>query len=267
MKFATTFSPYFEDYTQKEVSARPAGFNETAGTCDILAMATRNSEMSAENARPVHQEVGMMVKITFNARKNKVQKYSMYSPPQYIRDLFKNGLSGLRTDSFVCRTLRDSCSEVYKANGSPSMNECMRMLRRLPMLTKDYCVVHAVLAKSNPAYCPYISFSPLADNKGKIKCQSSSMIPIGDGLSTFDMAMFNSFLASHDIDPDVGYKMKCVDAKNWQPLVVPGIADVCSKVRASPLFACRFPGAEYVCAFTCSRMCNVISRMRWELHH
>ena len=53
--------------------------------------------------------------------------------------------------------------------------------------------MHAVFAAENANHCAHISFKPIADPKGKGKCQVSKQVPVSDLFSDDDLATFAAF--------------------------------------------------------------------------
>lgn len=142
---------------------------------------------------------GAMTKETYSAERNKVTKVFLYYKPHWIEFLFLNILGGPRILNYICRTLRNSCKTVHKYDGSPSISQCVRMLRRLPSFTSSKhfdgpdlsCrALHAAYARTNPVHCAHISFLPLKDPNGQMKCQKSALMPILTGLTASDIVHF-----------------------------------------------------------------------------
>ena len=100
----------------------------------------------------------------------------------------------------------NNCQEIYELNGSPTEDECISQLEALPLSsgTERYfdgndqgCrYVHAVLAASNGAHCPHISFVPVEDATGSIKCQTSKNIAVSDLVDETSLALFRDFCLS-----------------------------------------------------------------------
>ena len=53
--------------------------------------------------------------------------------------------------------------------------------------------MHAVFAAENAHHCAHLSFKPMADPKGKVKCQESAQVPVSDLFSNDELARFADF--------------------------------------------------------------------------
>ena len=49
--------------------------------------------------------------------------------------------------------------------------------------------LHAVFAAENAHHCAHLSFKPMADPEGKVKCQESAQIPVSDLFSDDELAI------------------------------------------------------------------------------
>lgn len=76
-------------------------------------------------------------------------------PNEFCQDLFAVSYDSDKTRRQVCETLAlPCCQDVYEANGSPTIDECIQMLTDLPLLDNGYsfdgnsqacCTVHSVM--------------------------------------------------------------------------------------------------------------------------
>ena len=62
--------------------------------------------------------------------------------------------------------------------------------------------LHAVFAAENAHHCAHLSFKPMADPEGKVKCQESAQIPVSDLFSDDELAMFADFVVKLGFEPD-----------------------------------------------------------------
>ena len=78
---------------------------------------------------------------------------------------------------YVCNdVLRDSCPEVYEANGLDE-ESCKATYEALPASeengdadgnSRGCRILHSTFAIDNKEHCPHVSFLPMEDEKGKI---------------------------------------------------------------------------------------------------
>jgi len=83
----------------------------------------------------------------------------------------------------VCGTMQANCGDTWAENGLESIEGCTTRLDALPVSegdgyvdgnSKGCRVLHAVFASENSDHCPHLSFEPMTDVNGKIKCQVSA---------------------------------------------------------------------------------------------
>jgi len=108
--------------------------------------------------------------------------------------------------------MRDTCPDVWAANDLTSLGECEAKLAALPLADGDLAYVdgntqscrklHAVFASDNAHHCAHLSFKPMADPKGKVKCQESAQLPVSDLFSDEELATFAAFAVELGFEPD-----------------------------------------------------------------
>ena len=67
--------------------------------------------------------------------------------------------------------------------------------------------LHAVFAATNDEHCAHLSFKPMADPKGRVKCQVSAQVPVSDLFSDDELAKFASFVAEVGFEPDQHWRL------------------------------------------------------------
>tara|TARA_B100000795_G_scaffold6161_1_gene4542 strand:+ start:105 stop:470 length:366 start_codon:yes stop_codon:yes gene_type:complete len=71
----------------------------------------------------------------------------------------------------------------------------------------------------NAHHCAHLSFKPMADPKGKIKCQESAQQPISDLFSDDDLAKYAAFVAEEGFDSDQkGWRLSPCEAQADCPM-------------------------------------------------
>ena len=67
--------------------------------------------------------------------------------------------------------------------------------------------VHAVFAAKNSNHCAHLSFKPMADPKGRFKCQESAQVPPSSLFSEDELATFAIFVAEGGFEPDQHWRL------------------------------------------------------------
>ena len=62
--------------------------------------------------------------------------------------------------------------------------------------------MHAVFAAENAHHCAHLSFKPMADPKGRVKCQESAQVPVSALFSDDELATFADFAVKLGFEPD-----------------------------------------------------------------
>jgi hypothetical protein len=60
-------------------------------------------------------------------------------------------------------------------------------------------MLHSVFASTNDKHCPHISFVPVADSSGSLKCQESAGLLPGDTVTDQDMQAFNDWMVEEGL--------------------------------------------------------------------
>ena len=115
-----------------------------------------------------------------------------------------------------CGVMASSCPRVAVANEFQGVSDCIAQMESLPLMTVNepglrvvdgnstICrSLHGSLAALNPeAHCEHISFKPLEDSDGKVKCSISDDLDQKDFFSDKDFRQFQSVAELNDLDPD-----------------------------------------------------------------
>ena len=62
--------------------------------------------------------------------------------------------------------------------------------------------LHAVFAAENAHHCAHLSFKPMADPKGRVKCQESAQLPVSALFGDDELATFADFAVKLGFEPD-----------------------------------------------------------------
>lgn len=198
--FITAANPFLDYFTDVESEILPLSFTEDG--CEVFIATKNKSQLTAKytNGEKLCMEfmVGFYVSFTVDVVKHfnpftddsglLVKRINGGFPDNFP---FFTHFGGDNVTDYVCNdVLRDSCPDVYEANG---LNEesCKATFEALPVASENNnfvddnsrgCrILHSVFAETNEQHCPHISFLPMEDEKGKIKCQ------VTDGVSNEDL--------------------------------------------------------------------------------
>jgi len=123
-----------------------------------------------------------------------VNKAGVYFPDAYLAELFGVGFVTDAMRQNICKIMRDSCAPIWEMNfeeADRTIPNCVQEMAKLdPAQTATFNAVnlegyidgntsgcrtlHAAFAEKNPFHCPHISFMPVADPAGGIKCQDET---------------------------------------------------------------------------------------------
>ena len=119
-------------------------------------------------------------------------------------------------------TMQEACADVYAQNGNPSIEECLDKMADLPVASDNFYVdgndagcrkLHAVFAGFNDEHCPHLSFIPIEDVNGKIKCQTSQNLQVADYFTEAEIAKYAEYTVSNIsyVESDLGYRVYSSD--------------------------------------------------------
>lgn len=210
-----TVSKYFESdtryiYGPDVIPLRVASKNE----CVVLVTFGLKSNMSPEYTRGGMLERGVGAKIHYSAEPFKVSKIYVYYSQEYQDHLFRTFLDTEAVRDDVCNWMEKSCEEVYNFNNL-TQQSCRQEWDALPISEEGFridgnskgCrIVHAAMAALNKKHCPHISFLPIEDINGKVKCQTSGMRGPLDVFTQWELDKFRETAAEHGLPRDTMFQ-------------------------------------------------------------
>jgi hypothetical protein len=133
-----------------------------------------------------------------------VEKQAIILPPVFITAIYTEYTNSTAMADSACRVMEDVCPEVWVVNGFTSQGDCIRQMDSLPVATMNihgYNTVdgnstgcrhlHASLAVPAPeVHCPHLSYIPMEDQNGKVKCSESNDFRQEDFFSPSDINLF-----------------------------------------------------------------------------
>ena len=148
-----------------------------------------------------------MRKFTYDMEINQVLGIDIYYKPKFWKFLFDQALNSDKSRAVICTVLVDRCPDINALNGNLTVTECVHQLAMLPAYSAeanfdgyDYgCrVFHSYIASFNPLHCPHISFEPVQDVNGLVKCQTSKNKTADEYFDQDDIALFDAFILSEE---------------------------------------------------------------------
>eukprot|EP00984_Skeletonema_dohrnii_P025530 scaffold14713_cov135-Skeletonema_dohrnii-CCMP3373.AAC.1 len=206
-----TVSKYFESdtryiYGPDVIPLRVASKDE----CVVLVTFGLKSNMSPEYTRGGLLERGVGAKIYYSAEPFRVSKVHIYYSHQYQDHLFRTFLDNDVVRDDVCSLMEKKCEEMYMYNNL-TQQTCREKWDALPISEEGFridgnskgCrIVHASMAALNEKHCPHISFLPVEDLNGKVKCQTSGMRSPEDVFTQWELDKIRETAAEHGLPQD-----------------------------------------------------------------
>lgn len=156
-----------------------------------------------------------MVKLFLDLNKRIITRANAYYTPDFLRVFFGSGLGSQNTRKFVCeQVVNGQCKDILSTTNSTvdceNKMEALSLgdgpLFRVDGKTQTCRALHAVFAQKNPEmHCAHLSFEPMKDPKGRIKCQTSGTTVPTDLFTENEFNIFNTFAIAKGIDPAIGH--------------------------------------------------------------
>lgn len=221
VRFATPTSPYVA--AQGEEGAFAVGLKDIDQNICIFyvhQMVDYHMDGDLVGEDPPSIKVPVLFHLYFDAAENYIPVWNVYYKTPYLEYIF-GLLNAPGVSDFLCGTMKNSCGFDVDVDGG-----CRDRLAELPVLTgngyfdgADFgCrALHGVFAASNTDHCAHISFEPMADPQGNVKCQESLGRQPSDFFDEGDLDEFDKFCAENGVDPALGYRVlapSCVRHSN-----------------------------------------------------
>lgn len=116
--------------------------------------------------------------------------------------------------AYTCQVLNQHCPDVMERSGFENFAQCNEKMKTLPFTTLNeegfsvadgnstLCrATYAGLVESDPSlHCPHLSFGPMLDSNGDIKCWRSDDYDLDDFLEESDYDLFNRIAGTLGLD-------------------------------------------------------------------
>jgi hypothetical protein len=195
---------YVRDLETEDLQFSYRRYDRKNSICEFEVKTTASFETDpTTTAGAVTIKYGAMSKLFLDYRNNYIVKQKIFLLPGFWEGL-RFAYNSTNARNFVCEVMATDCAP-YLPNGTSA--NCLSRLEALPLSQSDedgtlrfqegsqVCrVMHAGLARINPvAHCAHISFEPLKDPQGRIKCQEGSDTDNFKYLDLFTQEEINDF--------------------------------------------------------------------------
>ena len=207
------FSQYFATGPiDRQTTTSFQGYED--GQCVMLAIYHSQFSMDPTyTSSNVTFRMEYMFKIYYDFGDNYISRIHVFFSEALLGTIFNDYLNSDPTRQFVCDTMKGpTCAGII--DNTPA--NCLATLQALPMAQEGLHVdgksqgcraLHAVFAAVNDVHCPHLSFTPLQDVNGKIKCQTVGNIQPQDLFTAAEITKFFDIGLAAGIDPTTGIKI------------------------------------------------------------
>jgi hypothetical protein len=185
------------------------------GQCEFLSLHKRKGFLDANNTNAIPPfDYIVMIKLFLDFKSRYLSRIHVYYTDDFLRVYFNVALNSDLTRKYVCeQVMTGPCLSQL---GITNVTECESTLKALPTAEGDNNYIdgnsqgcrnlHAAFAATNPTgHCAHLSFTPLADPDGKIKCQTSLATPPSDLFTESDFIAYRQEAEKYGIDPVKGH--------------------------------------------------------------
>ena len=207
------FSPYFMS-GNNEIERKIKFLGYENGQCKALYV--YNSKYQpflniTAAGTPASFEVVTGVKLYFDLKERYIKRVHFYYTDDFFRVVFGVFLNSANTSKYICGVMNGPCADIIDV---PS--DCEEQLLALPGTEGQQSFIdgksqgcrslHAVFASTNPDnHCAHLSFTPVEDPHGNIKCQTSKGTLASSLFTESELQTFKDFSESVGIDPEIGH--------------------------------------------------------------
>jgi len=218
VRFASDSSPFILKVDTVGGKFMVHSFDPEARTCSYLVYKTNLYEMDSATAQKSSFLLDVLYKLTYSYNEGYFLSVSVFLTPEYFEFLFGRITNTDKTRNKICE-ISEGCKGV---NVGLTREECVSKMKELPTTTNGVnidgksqgCrVLHSVFAETNEKHCPHLSFEPLEDSKGKVKCQTSENIQVSDHFDDLILKDFNDWMDSSLTKSTDGYKILALSAE------------------------------------------------------
>jgi len=216
-----SFSPFFvEAKLDPPEDLAFLGYNRDKGQCEFRAMNQGSFQTdSATTSGSFSYTSAVMFRIYYDFYGKYLARVHVYEPDGWFELIAEKFLDSDNTNNYICSILlSDDCVNFLPNNNNSNMSaeNCTARLDALPVTTGNRLFVdgnsrtcralHASLASSTPEqHCAHVSFDPVPDLKGNIKCQTSQGAQATDYFDAADFTAWEAYARKKAMDPARGH--------------------------------------------------------------
>ena len=228
VKFTSPDSPFIDSSTLLPGAAGYLKGVNVQGECVFNLIGHRRYVASAAYARTNALHVASMVTLTYHPATHKINAIYLFYEDNFMQYFF-DMVHTRKTAQYVCDMLQHTCPDagvdIWKHNKLKSKEDCVARYEKLntfddgPKIadSKDLgggfdgnsasCrALHSVLASISTDHCAHLSFVPMADPNGNVKCQTSKRLHMTDYFDARDFENFNLFKEAAGYPLEDGFK-------------------------------------------------------------
>jgi hypothetical protein len=216
VKFAfAEYSPYTTIDSPDDPPPNNSFLRYQDGQCEFLSLYKTKEFFDPNTTNPIEPfDYIVMVKLFLDMKSRYFRKIHVYYTDDFLRVYFNVALNSDATRRYVCeQVMAGPCQSKLNIT---NVTACEATLSTLSSTegTGNYIDgysqgcrnLHAAFAATNPTlHCAHLSFSPLADPNGNIKCQTSAMAAPTSLFTESDFVAYQKEAEKYGIDPIKGH--------------------------------------------------------------
>jgi len=201
VRFASDTSPWIQKSVAVGGKFMVHSVDPEARTCSYIVYTTLLHEMDSANAKKSSVLVNTLFKLKYSYNEDYFTSVAVLLAPKFLTLVFGTLANTPQTRNKICE-VSEGCKDV---NVGLTRDECTEKLQSLPTFNNENyfdgnsygCrVLHSAFAETNDKHCPHLSFEPLEDSKGKVKCQTSKNIQVSDYFDELILKDYNDWMVS-----------------------------------------------------------------------
>jgi len=197
-------------------------FNEQGRSCTALLLVHQRASTTDIGGAVTYENL-VAFKLYIDLNIQKVTTANIWHGADFMRYSFDALFNNHFAKKFICTVLRENCSSVWSANVDKDYftdhASCVAKLDALP--TTDGVLhyvdgnslgcrlLHAELARSNDHHCAHISFLPMEDPHGRIKCQESAGILPSILFASDELDLIKAFAQDRGFPDGASVRQNC----------------------------------------------------------
>ena len=214
-------NPFLSSAILRDVDFYIKSVDSETGACVVMSHAVHELAMNETIAMGAHFNGAYMLKLVVELEGSYVSSADVYMAREFT-DMFFGLTHSDRTFRYLCELMASDCPEVYSINGNPTLDECTATMASLPPAlesgrldgnTTGCRVIHGSFVPHSDKHCPHISFLPVEDSNGNVKCQKSLGIQVEDLFDADDIQRFQDYVDQNGdlVDSDTHFRILSMD--------------------------------------------------------